>query len=267
MLAGKTIIITGASSGLGRALALDLARLKANPVLFARKQEKLLQTQQLCSQFNSPPIIFSGDVTKPEDCQKLVNLTVDRFGALDILVANAGIGLWAKFEEIKDLSVMSKIMETNYLGAVNCTHYALPHLKKSKGLITVISSIQGKQAVPFHTGYSASKHALHGFFDSLRIELAESGVDVLIAQPSWIKGTAWRENTLGKNGGPVKESRRQHGNEALSVEECARVIVDAMAKRKREVVIPAKLKFLPWLNAVNPGIVDFFIKMKVRGQS
>lgn len=266
MLAGKTIIITGASSGLGRALALDLARLKANLVLFARKQEKLLQTQQLCSQFNSPPIIFSGDVTKPEDCQKLVNLTVDRFGALDILVANAGIGLWAKFEEIKDLSVMSKIMETNYLGAVNCTHYALPHLKKSKGLITVISSIQGKQGVPFHTGYSASKHALHGFFDSLRLELSGAGVDILLARPSWIKNTDWRENTIGPTGQPMGKSRRKHTKEAVPVEKCAQQIVQAIMKRKREVVIPTKLKFLPWLNLINPKILEFFIQRKLQKQ-
>jgi len=109
MLSGKTIIITGASSGLGRALALELARLNANLVLFARNQEKLLETQDLCAQFNSPSIIVSGDVTKPEDCQKLVELTVEHFDALDILIANAGIGLWAKFEQIEDLAILNKI--------------------------------------------------------------------------------------------------------------------------------------------------------------
>jgi len=263
-LSGKTIIITGASSGLGRALALELARFNANLVLFARNQEKLIETQNLCAQFNSPCIIFSGDVTKPEDCTKLVDLTVDRFGALDILIANAGIGMWAKFEEIEDVSILNKIMTTNYLGAVNCTQHALSHLKKSKGLIVVISSIQGKQGVPFHTGYAASKHALHGFFDSLRIELQDMGVDILIALPTWISNPDWRQNSLGMDGQPIGESSKNHSNSAVSLEECSQAIIKAILKRKREVVIPAKLKFLPLLNLINPKMVEFFIKRNLQ---
>ncbi len=261
-LSGKSIIITGASSGLGRALALELARLNANLALFARNKEKLLETQKLCSQFTPPSIIFSGDVTKPEDCQMLVDLTVEHFGALDILIANAGIGLWAKFEEIEDISIFQKIMETNYLGAVHCTHPALPHLRKSKGLIAVISSIQGKQGVPFHSGYAASKHALHGFFDSLRIELQDTGVDILIALPSWIRNPGWRQNSLGMDGQPRGESSKKQSKSAVSLEECSQAIIKAILKRKREVVIPAKLKFLPLLNLINPKIVEFFIKRK-----
>ncbi|MFQ5606178.1 MAG: SDR family oxidoreductase [bacterium] len=263
MLSGKTTIITGASSGLGRALSLDLAKLNANLALFARNQEKLLETQNLCAQFHSSSIIIRGDVTKSQDCQKVIELTIERFGTIDILIANAGIGMWAKFEEIEDLSLLHKIMDTNYLGAVNCTYQALPHLKKSKGFIAVISSIQGKQGVPFHTGYAASKHALHGFFDSLRIELQGTGVDILIAQPSWIRNPDWRQNTLGMNGQPIGELSIKHSNAALSIEKCAQAIVNAIVKRKREVVIPAKLRFLPWLNLINPKIVEFFIKRKL----
>ena len=265
-LSGKTVIITGASSGLGRALALELARLNTNLVLFARNNDKLKETQKLCAQFNAPAIICSGDVTKPKDCQKLVELTVAEFGGLDILVANAGIGLWAKFEEIDDLAIIEKIMATNYLGAVNCTQHALPHLKKSRGLIAVVSSIQGKQGVPFHTGYAASKHALHGFFDSLRIELQDTGVGVLIALPSWIRNPDWRKNTLGMDGQPKGESSKKHSKSALSLEECAQRIVKAILKRKREVVIPYKLKYLPLLNLINPKIVEFLIKKKIKTQ-
>ncbi len=262
MLSGKTTIITGASSGLGRALALELAGRNANLVLFARNQEKLLETRNLCAQFNAPSIIVSGDVTKPEDCQKLVELTIEHFGALDILIANAGIGLWAKFEEIEDISILQKIMETNYLGAVHCAYSALPYLRKSKGLIAVISSIQGKQGVPLHSGYAASKHALHGFFDSLRIELQGTGVDILLALPSWIRNPDWRQSTLGGNGQPQGESSPKHSNSAVSLEECSQAIVKAIMKRKREVVIPAKLRFLPLLNLINPRIVEFFLKRK-----
>ncbi len=265
-LSGKTIIITGASSGLGRALALELAGLNANLVLFARNKVKLLETQKLCAEFNAPAIICPGDVTKPQNCQKLVERTVAQFGALDILIANAGIGLWAKFEEIDDLAILEKVMATNYLGAVNCTQPALPHLKKSKGLIAVISSIQGKQGVPSHTGYAASKHALHGFFDSLRIELQNTGVNILIALPSWIRNSDWRQNSLGMDGRPKGESSKTHSKSAVSLEECAQIIVKAILKRKREVVIPSKLKYLPWLNLINPRIVEFFIKKKIETQ-
>ncbi len=261
-LSGKSIIITGASSGLGRALALELPWYDTNLVLFARNQEKLLETQNLCAKFNSPCIIFSGDVTKPEDCKKLTDLTLDRFGALDILIANAGIGMRAKFEEIEDISILNKMMTTNYLGAVNCTQHALSHLKKSKGLIVVISSIQGKQGVPLHTGYAASKHALHGFFDSLRIELQDTGVDILIALPSWISNPDWRQNSLGMDGQPRGESSKKQSKSAVSLEECSQAIIKAILKRKREVVIPAKLKFLPLLNLINPKMVEFFIKRK-----
>ncbi len=265
-LSGKTIIITGASSGLGRALALELAGLNANLVLFARNRENLLETQNLCAQFNSPSIIVSGDVTKPKDCQKLIELTVEHFGALDILIANAGIGLWAKFEQIEDLAILNKIMTTNYLGAVNVTHHALPHLRKSQGLIAVISSIQGKQGVPFHSGYAASKHALHGFFDSLRIELQGTGVDILLALPSWIWNPDWRQSTLGMDGQPRGESSQKHSNSAVSLEECSQAIVKAIMKRKREVVIPAKLRFLPLLNLINPRIVEYFLKKTLKKQ-
>lgn len=262
-LSGQTIVITGASSGLGRALALELAKHNVNLVLFARNKEKLLETQKLCSQFNSPSITPSGDVTKPKDCQKLIDLTVEHFGALDILIANAGIGLWAMFEDITDLAILNKIMATNYLGAVNTTQQAIPHLKKSKGIIAVISSIQGKQGVPLHTGYAASKHALHGFFDSLRIELQNSGIDILIAMPSWIRNPDWRQNTLGMDGQPRGESGKRHSKSAVSLEQCAQTIVKAILKRKREIVIPAKLKFLPLLNLINPRIVEFFIRRKL----
>ena len=264
MFSGKTVIITGASSGLGESLALEFARAGANLVLFARNEDKLRETEKICHNFRSNPLIVTGDVTKPEDCERLVDLTINRYGTLDYLVANAGISMWARFEDIKDISIFRKLMETNYLGAVHCTYYALPHLRKSKGMIVVISSIQGKIGIPFHTGYVASKHALQGFFDSLRIE--ENGIDILMVLPHWLRGTNLRKNAFGTDGNNIGESSAKHGKESITLERCCNAIIKAMRERKKELVIPPKLKFLPWLNLINPKIVEFLVKSKMKQQ-
>ena len=166
MLAGKTIIITGASSGLGASLAEQLSHYKTNLVLFSRNIDKLRRVAKTCEANGSKVLVVEGDISKPEDCKKLHKETINCFNTVDHLVLNAGISMWAEFEEITDLSLFPKLIETNYLGAVYLTHHCLPALIKSKGMITAISSIQGKIAVPNHTGYVASKHALTGFLNT-----------------------------------------------------------------------------------------------------
>ena len=266
MIYEKTVVITGASSGLGKALALELARTRANLVLFARNEERLNETKRLCQELGSCPLIVSGDVTLPQDCKRLIELTIDKYDSLDYMITNAGVSMWAKFEEVEDVSIFRKIMETNYLGALHCVYYALPYLRKSRGMIVAISSIQGKIAVPFHTGYVASKHALQGFLGSLRTELKGSGVDILMVLPHWLRGTNLRGNAFGKNGNIIGESKREHSKESITLERCSRDIIEAMGKRKRELVIPLKLKFLTWLNIFNPKIVDSIVSGKVSQQ-
>ncbi len=266
MFCEKTAVITGASSGLGASLALAFAEAGANLGLFALDEEGLVETEGKCREHGVGVLTATGDVGKPEDCEQVVERTVSQFGSVDYLIACAGISMWARFDEVEDIALFRRLMETNYLGIVHCVYYALPHLKKSKGTIVAISSIQGKIGVPHHTGYVASKHAVQGFFESLRTELIGSGVDVLTVLPHWLRGTNLRKSALGRDGSAVGESRKKHSKESVSLEACSEAIIEAMKKGKRELIIPSKLKFLPWLNLINPKIVQFLVKGAVEQQ-
>jgi short-subunit dehydrogenase len=266
MFLNKTIVITGASSGLGAALAKELAAFNPNLVLFSRNLEKLNEVVKECNDKGSNTIAVQGDTTKPEDCKKLLDETLKSFGSVDHLVLNAGVSMWAKFEEINDLSFFNKLIETNYLSAVYLSHLFIPHLIKTKGMITAISSIQGDVAVPNHTGYVASKHALTGFLNTLRMELKKSGVDILLVKPHWLRGTDLRKNAFDKNGNRIGESKKEHNKESITLEECSRKIIQGMQGRKRELVIPPKLKLLEWLNLISPGLAERIVSGKVKEQ-
>ncbi len=146
-------------------------------------------------------------------------------------------------------------MRVNYLGAVYCSHFALPHLKASRGLLVAISSICGKTAVPTRSGYVASKHAMQGFFDTLRIELQGTGVDVLVVSPGFV-ATDIRQRALGADGNALGQSPRDESKGNMSVDECARQIVWAMERRKREHIMTIKGKATPWVKLLLPGLVD-----------
>jgi len=266
MFSGKTVIITGASSGLGKALTSEFTLRKSNLALFDRNEEKLQKVERLCKDAGVNAFYVKGDVTNPEDCKKLISQTIEKFSSIDYLILSAGVSMWARFDEVTNLSLFSKIIETNYLGSVNCTYFALPHLKKSKGMIVVISSIQGKISVPYHSGYVASKHALVGFFDTIRMELKGSGVDVLQVMPHWLRGTNLRSNAFDKDGNKIGDSRVSHSKESISLEECTKEVIKAMEKRKRELIIPFKLKLLSWLRLINPRIAEKIIAGKVDEQ-
>ncbi|WP_434382203.1 SDR family oxidoreductase [Melittangium boletus] len=251
----KTIIITGASAGIGEELAVALAARGANLVLAARSEEALARVQQRCEQAGGRAIAVGTDVADPEACRRLVERAVEAFGGIDILVNNAGISMWARFEEMTDLSMFERIMRVNYLGAVYCTHYALPHLKARKGLLVAISSLTGKTGVPTRSAYAASKHAMQGFFDSLRIELLGTGVDVLVVSPGFV-ATDIRARALGPNGQPLGESKRDESQGTMDVATCVALITRAMDKREREVVMTAKAKVGMFLKLIAPGLVD-----------
>jgi short-subunit dehydrogenase len=263
MFSNKTFIITGASSGLGASLAVQLSNYKTNLVLFSRNINALQEVAKKCEENGAKSLAVQGDIAKKEDCQKLVEETINNFNSINYLILNAGISMWAKFEEITDLDLFNKLMETNYLGAVLLTYFCLPHLIKSKGLITAISSIQGKIAVPNHTGYVASKHALTGFLNTLRMELKNKGVDVMLVMPHWLRGTNLRMNALDKDGNQIGESSKEHGKESIPLEECSRKIIKGMLKRKRELIIPGKLKLLTWLNLFFPSSAEKIVMGKV----
>jgi short-subunit dehydrogenase len=164
------------------------------------------------------------------------------------------MSMWARFEDIQDVGVLDTIMRVNYMGAVFCTKHALPHLRETNGRLVGVASLAGLVGVPTRTGYAASKHAMAGFFDSLRIELADSGVTVTMIYPGFVS-TGIRENATGPDGKPILVSPVKEG-EVMRVEDCAARILKAIERREREVVMTARGRFGRWLRLLAPGLVD-----------
>ena len=175
-LTGQTVAITGASGGLGRELAQQAAQRGARLALMARNETKL---SELANELGDDVLVFNGDVTSAENAKKFIEATIEKFGALDQLIANAGQSMWANFDQIEDTELFRQLMEVNFMGVVNCIHPAIDALRKSGGQAVIISSIQSKFGVPAHSAYGASKHAIEGLVDSLRFELANSGINFL----------------------------------------------------------------------------------------
>jgi short-subunit dehydrogenase len=251
-------IITGASFGIGRQLALQLADCGAWLALAARNIEKLEEVSRQCSQRGGRAIVVPTDVTDQSQCQHLIESTIAEYGRIDTLINNAGIGLDARFDELQDLTLFEKIIRINFFGSVYCTHYALPYLKKTRGRLVGVSSLRGRFPSAKANGYGASKHAMAGFFDSLRIEIENSGVSVTMIYPSWVS-TGISSRAL-KPDGKQRGEISKHEIGAMPVDTCSRMIVRAVARRKREVVMTLQGKFGLWLILVAPGIVDRVVR-------
>ncbi len=267
MFAEKTVVITGASSGLGRQLARDLASRQARCVLFARNRAALAEVVVECENVGGEVISVVGDVTQPVDCEHLINEAVRRFGGIDIYLSNAGLSMWGPFEKVKDLNIFRRLIEVNYLGAVNGLHFALPHLKQSCGHIVAIASIQSKIGVPYHTGYVASKHALEGFCRALRYDLEGTGVTILTVHPHWIRGTNMRKNACSTDGKVVGDRKLAHNSESISVAECSAAILKAVGNGDTELIVPPKLRFVPWLKLLWPSLLRRKIWNKINRQN
>ena len=250
----KVVVITGASKGIGAELARQLAAKGARLVLAARNAKELESVAEDCRKRGASVITVKADVAVERECQAVMSGAALAFGGIDVLVNNAGISMWARFEDIEDLSILERIMQVNYMGAVYCTRHALPYLRSARGVLVGISSLAGRTGVPTRTGYSASKHAMTGFFDSLRIELADSGVAVTMIYPGFV-ATGIRENATGPDGKPIQVSPVKEG-EVMGVEDCARRIVRAIERREREVVMTARGKIGLWLKLLAPSLVD-----------
>ena len=158
----------------------------ARLALAARDRQRLETLAQECRALGGEARALPTDVTNAQDCEWLVAETVKAFGGIDVVIHNAGITMWSRFDALQDLSIFERIMEVNYLAPVRLTALALPHLKQSKGLLVAVASLAGLTGVPERSGYAASKHAMIGFFDSLRIELRGSGVDVSVVAPDFV---------------------------------------------------------------------------------
>lgn len=250
----KVVIVTGASSGIGRELAFQLARNGARLALAARNVQKLERVARECHQLGAQALVVATDVTEQLQCANLIKHTAEAFGCIDTLINNAGITMCARFDEIKDLTVMEQIMRVNYFGSVYCTYYALPYLKKTSGTIVGISSLTGKTGVPTRSFYAASKHAMAGFFDSLRIELADSGVRVTMVYPGFV-ATGVRKRACGPSTNSLGRSHL-HEPDVMAAETCAQLILNAAAQRKRELVMTFRGRLGLWLKLIAPGQTD-----------
>jgi short-subunit dehydrogenase len=250
----KVVVLTGASVGIGRALALELAPQRPKLVLAARDEARLQEVAQEARARGADALVARTDVTVQDECRTLIERALARYDRIDALVLNAGMSMWARFDEVADLGVFEQLMRVNYLGCVWLTHFALAELKRTRGQIVAVASLAGLTGVPTRTGYAASKHALIGFCDSLRIELQDQGVDVTVVAPDFVVSEIHRRS-LGPDGKPLGASPMQESR-IMSTEECARMILRAMEGRKRLVLGSLRGKLGRWARLVAPGVVD-----------
>jgi len=252
----NVVVLTGASAGIGHQLALQLAAQGAHLVLAARDAAKLDETAAECRALGARALAVPTDVGDEAQCRALVERAAAEFGRIDTLVNNAGIGMWARFDQMRELAPFEHIMRVNYLGSVYPTFYALPHLKRSRGRIVAVNSLTGLTGVPTRSGYAASKHAMAGFFDSIRIELEDSGVTVTQVYPGFV-ATEIRERAYGPDGRPLGEGNSPvREREVMSAGECARQIIAAAAARKRDLIMTLRGRIGAKLKLVSPGLVD-----------
>lgn len=254
----KAVVITGASSGIGRALALRLADQRACVALAARDAQRLETLTADCNQRGAAAIAVPTDVTDEQQCRALIERTVSAFGHLDMLINNAGIGATGLLAELPDLTLFRQVMDVNFYGAVYCTYYALRHLMPAQGRIVNVSSLGGKLPLPYNTNYISSKYAMHGFSDSLRMELYSSGVSVTVVCPYWV-ATEFHERQMdqvGKPRGP--QGRDLYTKRTMSADQCAQIILKAAEQRKREVLMGPGW-FGVWMKLIAPGLMDRLI--------
>jgi dehydrogenase/reductase SDR family protein 7B len=249
----KVVIITGASSGIGKALAEKFAELHANLVLAARNANALEMLAEELQDRKINLLIVKTDVSKESDCKELIDRTMKRFGRIDILINNAGISMRALFENT-DLTVIKQLMDVNFWGTVYCTKYALPYLLREKGSVVGVSSIAGYKGLPGRSGYSASKFAIQGFLEALRIENMTRGLHVLIACPGFTASNI-RNTALAADGSQQGESPRDEAS-MMTAEEVADNIITAIQKKKHKIIMTSQGKMTVLLNKFFPKLMD-----------
>ncbi len=256
----KTVVVNGASSGIGEALARDFAARGARVVMGARSVQKLQLIAGEIREKGGEAIYCGVDVTKPEECRTLIDTAVREFGGIDVLICNAGLSMRAIFDDV-ELDVLHRLMDVNFWGTVNCCKYALPYLQASKGSVVGVSSVAGLHGLPGRTGYSASKYAMTGFLETLRIENLKKGLHVMIACPGFTASNV-RFAALTADGSQQGETPR---NEAkmMSAAEVARIIARGVARRKRLCLMEAEGRATHFVKKFAPAFLDrmFYLVM------
>ncbi len=250
---GKVVIITGGSSGIGKALVYAFAQKGSKVVNAARNEVKLKEIEQDLTSKGLTVASVVADVSLEHDCKRIIETCLEHFGKIDILINNAGISMRAAFIDL-DLDVIRTLMNTNFWGTVYCTKYALPHILINKGSIVGISSIAGFQGLPGRTGYSASKFAIHGFMDTLRIEHLHEHLHVMVACPSFTS-TNIRKTALNKVGHIQGESPRDE-SKMMTAEQVAHRIIRGISHRRRTLIMTSKGKLIVFLNKMFPWFID-----------
>ena len=228
----KVVVITGASSGIGKALAEKYAKEGHSLVLAARRIERLEVLKNKLS--NVEVLTVKTDVSKEEDCKQLIEKAIERFGKIDILINNAGISMRALLENV-ETEVLRRVMDVNYWGTVYCTKYALPHLLEQKGSVVGVISTGGYIGLPGRTGYSSSKFAVRGFLDTLRVEYLRAGLHVLVVAPGFTASEI-RETALVADGSQQGKTPRNE-NKMMSAERCASIMYRAIKNRRRKMIV------------------------------
>jgi len=249
----KVVIITGASSGIGKACAEAFGKAGAKIVITGRRLDALQQVSDALTSQGIDNLAIVADVSVETDNEKVVQQTLDRYGKIDVLINNAGITMRAMFEEV-DLSVIRQVMDINFYGTVYATKYALPHILKTKGSIIGISSIAGYRGLPVRCGYSASKFAMQGFLEALRTELLHKEVHVMVACPGFTTSNI-RNSALVKDGSVGGETVRDE-DKMMSAEEVAQHILKATVRRKRDLILTGQGKITVFLNKWFPSLMD-----------
>lgn len=252
----QVVIITGASAGIGRSLALLLAGQCAKVVIAARRADRLEKIAGQCRAFCGEVLVVPTDVSDEMQCKELIDKTIAAFGRLDMLINNAGMAASALLDEFDNLCLFKQTMDINFYGAVYCTYYALPYLKKTRGRIVAVSSLGGKTAIPYNTPYCSSKYAMHGFYDALRMELKPHAVSCTVVCPWWV-ATEFHEAQLNQEGVPRGErGRAYYTQKTMTSDRCAEIILNAAERRRREVLMgPGHLA--AWLKVLSPGFLDW----------
>ena len=249
----KVVVITGAGSGIGKALALEFARNGSRVVISGRQLDVLENVAKEIKLSGGDVFIVRTDVSNESECKALIESSLKQFGSIDVLINNAGISMRALFDDV-DLDVIRKLMDVNFWGAVYTTKFALPHLLKSQGSVVGISSIAGKKGLPGRTGYSASKFALEGFLETLRTENLKKNLHVLVACPGFT-ASGIRSKSLTKDGTAQSESPRDEKS-MMSAEEVAHSIYRAIKDRKRDLILSPEGKLSVFLNKFFPSWMD-----------
>ena len=260
-LDGKNVVITGGGGGLGAALGREFAYAGAGVALLDLDYENAVLAADRITQ--RPAIAIECDVTDLESCRAAVARVHDELGPTDVLVNNAGLSHRSAFAET-DLDVLHRIMDINFWGSVNCTKEALPMILERRGAIVVVSSTAGYAPLLGRTGYAASKHALHGLFGTLRAELSDKHVDVLIAAPSFID-TPLRNHTIGGDG-KITEHPQSRVGKMMSAEDAAERIVWAVERRKNSLILGNVGRVTRVLNGVAPSVYERLMTRSLRSE-